>query len=173
MFSIAGGASFSSMISVRIFLSLRIAFCIGKTSAKCVLHNKNKGFYTFNVFGQIRFLMYFIDSDTDFATHFLDGFHGTYKFLEVEISKSFPERLCNRFWLFFRMVLGHLGCEETQKIDAMTQIAPKVCQRLSQVVPKVCQRLSEISATQCNSVHLTGNRITPDVFSYLSVFKCY
>ena len=44
MFSIAGGAPFSSMILVRFFLSLRIAFCIGKTSAKCVLHNKNQGF---------------------------------------------------------------------------------------------------------------------------------
>ena len=54
-----------------------------KSSAKCVLHNKNKGFYTFNVFGQIRFLMYFIDSDIDFAIHFLDGFYGTSKFLEV------------------------------------------------------------------------------------------
>ena len=83
MFSIAGGAPFSSMILVRFFLSLRIAFCIGKTSARCVLHNKDNGFYTFNVFGQIRFLMYFIDSDIDFAIHFLDGFHGTSKFLEV------------------------------------------------------------------------------------------
>ena len=80
---VAGGASFSSMILVRFFLSLRIAFCIGKTSARCALHNENNGFYTFNVFGQIRFLMYSRDSDIDFAIHFLDGFHGTSKFLEV------------------------------------------------------------------------------------------
>ena len=50
MFVIADGASFSSMILIRFFLSLRIAFCIGKTSAKCVLHNKNQGFFTHSTF---------------------------------------------------------------------------------------------------------------------------
>ena len=83
MFSIAGGASFSSMILVRFFLSLRIAFCIGKTSAKCVLHNKNKGFYTFNVFRtKSNFYIFYRFRHRFRVTSFYD-FHDVSKLLEV------------------------------------------------------------------------------------------
>ena len=83
MFSIAGGASCSSMILIRFFLSLRIALCIGKTSAKCVLHNKNKGFYTFNVFRTKSIFYIFYRFRHRFRDISFYDFHNISKLLEV------------------------------------------------------------------------------------------